>query len=87
MWAEDVIKKLERRMLILNVHQASPDNIEVTKKDTAKSDAENKNVSAHGIVTFQGVMETLHKYPSDQNDKIHRQTYRTTKIVQRLIEL
>ena len=52
MWAEDVIKKLERRMLILNVHHYSPDDIEVTKKDTAKSDAENKNVAAHGIITF-----------------------------------
>ena len=29
-----------------------PDNIEIAKKDAAKSDAEDKNVSSDGIVTW-----------------------------------
>ena len=35
-----------------NGDQNSPDHIEVAKEDTAKRDTEDKNVSAHGIVTF-----------------------------------
>ena len=51
-----------------NVDDHSPDHVEVAKKDAAKRDAEDKNVSAHGIVTFLGViMVTLQKDPSDQN--------------------
>ena len=30
----------------------SPDNVEVTKKDTAKGDTEDKNVSSHRVITF-----------------------------------
>ena len=29
-----------------------PDNIEIAKEDAAKSDAEDKNVSSDGIITF-----------------------------------
>ena len=35
-----------------NVDDHSPDHVEVAKKDAAKRDAEDKNVSAHRIVTF-----------------------------------
>ena len=55
-----------------NVDDHSPDHVEVAKKNTAKRNAEDKNVSAHGIVTFLGViMVTLQKDPSDQNYNVY----------------
>ena len=51
----------------------SPDNVEVTKKDTAKGDTEDKNVSSHWVITFWWPWSWLSAVIRNQNyQEIHR---------------
>ena len=57
----------------------SPDDIEVTKKDTAKGDTEDKNVSSHRVITFWWPWSWLSAVIRNQNDQeIH--LFKTTLV-------